>query len=116
MEATLLLLHRTATCFRSRCSTRFFRVCMSLIIAGILSCAAHARAEAGPERPPGSVKIIFFVPSDLTVPEGARHRITRIADTTDAFLFNGMNHHGYPPEVKTLFRRDSHGEVEVFHV
>jgi hypothetical protein len=74
------------------------------------------RADDGEERPPGSVKIIFFVPADLTVPEGVHHRITQIADSADAFLSNGMSRHGYPPEVKTLFRRNANGEVELLHV
>lgn len=89
---------------------------MLLIVAAISFGAAHTRAEESDERPPGSVKIIFFVPSDLTVPDGVRHRITKIADTADAFLFDGMNRHGYPPGVKTLFPRDAEGQVELLHV
>jgi hypothetical protein len=89
---------------------------MSLIVAAILSCAAATRADPGAGRAAGSVRIIFFLPSDLTVPEGVRHRIMKIADSADAFLLSGMNRHGYPPGVKTLFLRDANGEVELLHV
>ncbi|MHA3772940.1 hypothetical protein ACXR0O_15505 [Verrucomicrobiota bacterium sgz303538] len=89
---------------------------MLLIAAAIFCCVAHTEAEEGKELPPGSVKIIFFVPSDLAVPEGVRDRITKISDAADAFFFNGMSRQGYPPEVKTLFRREADGQVELLHV
>jgi hypothetical protein len=88
-----------------------------LLIAAVVFChVVHTRAEESKERPPGSVKIIFFVPSDLTVPEGVRDRITKISDAADAFLLSGMSRHGYPPGVKTLFKREVDGQVELLHV
>ncbi len=85
-------------------------------LVAILSYFTPARAEEDAERPRGSVRIIFFVPSDLPIPEGVGHRITQIADSTDAFLLEGMRQRGYPPEVQTLFRRDAQREVELLHV
>lgn len=68
------------------------------------------------ETPQPSVRIVLFTPFDLTVPNGARHRLTQIAEATDKFIFAWMNRWGYPPAVKTLFRRDSDGLVEVLNV
>ena len=85
-------------------------------VAAVLFCALQIRAEQSQEPPPEPVKIIFFIPSDLTVPQGVRQRITKIADTAEAFFFNGMTRHGYPPEAKALFRREADGQVELFQV
>jgi hypothetical protein len=112
----LLLLASGGSHSQGAASTLLMRLTMSLTAAAIFCGVADMRAEETKERPPGSVKIIFFVPSDLAVPAGVRHRITQIADATDAFLFNGMNRHGYPPGVKTLFERDAEGQVELLHV
>lgn len=87
-----------------------------LIWTAILFAACRAHADESRECLPRALKIIFFVPSDLSVPDGVGHRITRIADATDAFLLGGMKGHGYPPGVKTLFQRDDEGKVEVLHV
>lgn len=89
---------------------------MLLLTAAILGAAAPTWADPGERRPPGSVQIIIFSPSDLTVPVGVHHRITQIADAADAFFFKGMNRHGYPPAVKTLFRRDVEGKVELLEI
>lgn len=115
MDTTSFFLHRTATYLRRRRSVLLIRLWIWLIVV-VLSCTVHTRAEESAERPPGSVRIIFFVPFDLAVPEGVRPRITKIADAADAFLLNGIKRHGYPPGVETLFRRDANGEVELFHV
>lgn len=87
-----------------------------LIVAAFIGGVASVRSEEIQALPSGTVKIILFVPSDLTVPDGARHRITQIGDAADAFFFAGMTRHGYPPGVKTLFRRDADGQVELMHV
>lgn len=92
------------------------RLTMLLVTLALISGAGHTQAEETPDRPQGSVKIIFFVPSDLAVPAGVRHRITQIADATDTFFFNGMKQHGYLPEAKTLFERDDEGQVEPLQV
>ena len=68
------------------------------------------------ETPQPSVRIVLFTPSDLTAPNEARHRLTQIAEATDKFIFTCMDRWGYPPAVKTLFRRDSDGMVEVLNV
>lgn len=109
---------RATTCLRRQwCIPRLFlRLRILLIVAAVVCDAAYVSAEESEKRPPGSVKIILFVPSDLSVPAGAPHRITRIADAADAFLFNGMTKHGYPPAVKTLFHRNADGQVEVLEV
>jgi hypothetical protein len=89
----------------------------SLLIGIVLvGGGAQALAEEGKEPLPGSVKIVFFVPADLAVPEGVRPRITKIADAADAFFFNGMSRHGYPAAVKTLFQREADGQVELLQV
>lgn len=89
---------------------------MLLIAVSIFYLAAKCFAEEPKECLPRSVKIILFVPADLAVPEGARHRITQIADAADAFFFSSMNRLGYPPGVKTLFERDDKGQVELLQV
>lgn len=118
MATTSLPLLLVASSSRHRCSISplLKHVRKWLIAIIIFGDVALMWAEESKERPVGSVKIIFFVPSDLAVPEGVRHRITQIADAADAFFFTGMRRHGYPPEVKTLFQRDNDGQVEVLHV
>ncbi len=68
-----------------------------------------------PEAPP-AVRMVFFTPSDLAMPAGARERLTKVADAAEQFFFKGMNHWNYPPAAKSLFRRDSDGQVEVLNV
>lgn len=58
------------------------------------------------------VKIIFFVPSDLPIPEGTHQRLTKIAEAAEAFLFDGMTRQGYPPAAQALFKREADGQVE----
>src|SRR5258706_6151682 len=65
------------------------------------------------ESSPPSVQIVFFTPSDLAVPDGVEHRLTKIADSADKFFFEGMNRWGYPPVARSLFRREPDGSVEV---
>ena len=61
-------------------------------------------------------RMVFFTPSDLAVPTGARERLTKIAETTEAFFFKWMNRWGYPPAAKNLFRREPDGLVEALTV
>ena len=68
------------------------------------------------EPPPPTVRVVFFTPSDLAVPAGAGARLTKIADSAERFLFDGMKRLGYPPAVKNLFRRGADGSVEVLYV
>lgn len=63
-----------------------------------------------------AIHIVFFTPSDLTAPEGVRPRITRIAETAEKFIFEGMKQWGYPAGVTNLFRREADGLVEVLEV
>lgn len=88
------------------------------LLLGMVMLLAVCRTHAGEHQEclPRALKIVFFLPSDLVVPQGVRHRLTQIADATDAFLLGGMKQHGYPPEVKTLFPRDAEGTVEVLEV
>lgn len=93
-------------------------ICKRILLAAaaILCCAAQSRAAGSSELLPEPVKIVFFVPADLAVSEGVRQRITKIADAAEAFFFNGMKRHGYPPATKALFRREADGQVELFQV
>ena len=74
-----------------------------------------ARDSAGNEPTP-SIRIVLFTPSDVAIPSGARERLTNIADAAEKFFFTWMNHWGYPPAVKALFRREPDGLVEVLNV
>jgi hypothetical protein len=82
----------------------------------MLLAAAGVHLAAAPARAPQPVTIIFFRPSDLPVPDGVAQRLTRIADTTERFLFTEMRRHGYPPAAASLFRRGPDGNVEVLFV
>lgn len=87
-----------------------------LLTASMLGLATPSQAEQPKECLPRSVKIILFVPADLAVPQGARHRITQIANAADTFFFTGMSRHGYPPGVPTLFERDDKGQIALLQV
>jgi hypothetical protein len=92
-----------------------------LILLGFQAFAqAAARDTAQDEKTakpsPPSVRIVFFTPSDLTVPDGVQHRLTKIADAADKFFIDGMKRWGYPPAVESLFRREPDGSVEVLKV
>lgn len=63
-----------------------------------------------------TVRIVFFTPSDLAMPDGARERLTKIVDATEKTFFTGMNRWGYPPTSKSLFRCEPDGLVEVLNV
>lgn len=89
---------------------------MLRFIAVIVLGITVARANEGNELPSEPVTIVLFAPADLAFPEGARQRITQIADAAEAFFFNGMTRQGYPPAAKALFRREADGEVEVLQV
>jgi predicted Zn-dependent protease len=109
----------------SKTHKRFSFPLMFLILSGLQAfCPGCASRGATPSAvtvssktsPPQAVRIIFFTPSDLAMPAGARERLTKIADATEKFFFKGMNQWGYPPAVKSLFRRESDGLVEVLTV
>lgn len=90
-----------------------------LTLATLLSLIVvmHAEDKAPPAAAaPEPVRIILFTPADLPFPAGAQHRLTQIADAAEAFFFNGMKHHGYPPETSALFKRAADGQVEVLQV
>jgi hypothetical protein len=63
-----------------------------------------------------SLHIVFFVPSDLEPPAGARERLTKVADACEGFFFNGMTRWGYKPGVTNLFQREPDGLVHVLNV
>jgi hypothetical protein len=92
-----------------------------LILSGLQTCAQGVGRDATPsaassETPPPTVRIVFFTPSDLAMPAGARERLTKIADATQQLLFKEMNRWGYPPGATSLFRREPDGLVEVLNV
>jgi len=87
-----------------------------LIVVALLFRGAPTWAEEEGEGAPGAVRIVLFVPADLAFPEGARARITQIADAAEAFLFQGMEGRGYPAGVKALFKREADGKVELLQV
>lgn len=87
-----------------------------LATGAVLFCAAGTQAVENTGRPPEPVRIVLFVPSDLPFPAGAQHRLTQIADAAEAFFFTGMTRNGYPPETKSLFRREADGQVEVLPI
>lgn len=68
------------------------------------------------EPPPPAIRIVLFTPSDVSPPSGVAHRLTRIAEATERFLFDGMRRWKYPPAVERLFRRQADGLVEYVHV
>ena len=68
------------------------------------------------EPPPPTVRIVFFTPSDLAMPAGAGARLTKIADSAEKFLFEGIKRWNYPPAARGLFRREADGSVEVLQV
>ncbi len=72
--------------------------------------------EEKPPLQPQPIQVLFFVPSDLAVPDGVTERLTKIADAAEAFFFNGMTRQGYPPATKSLFHRLSDGHVKVLHI
>lgn len=82
-----------------------------LIAAAVVFGVVQVRADGSDDLPPEPVQIVFFVPSDLPVPDGAGRRLTQIADATEAFLFDGLARQGYPAATKTLFRREADGQV-----
>ena len=49
-------------------------------------------------------------------PRDAKRRLTKIADATEKFFFTEMTRGGYPPNAKSLFRREPDGTVEVLNV
>lgn len=67
-----------------------------------------------PARP--TIRVVLLTASDLEIPDGARQRLTRIADAADRFFFEEMEGWGYPPAVKTLFQRGADGQVEMLRV
>jgi WD40-like Beta Propeller Repeat len=73
-------------------------------------------AYASFEAPPPTIRVIFFTPSDIKVPDGVPHRLTRIADATERFLFDGMRRWKYPSSVDRLFRRERDGSLEILQV
>lgn len=79
----------------------------SLLLIGLLPNRCPAQDK---------VRMLIFTPSDLSVPAGARQRLSRVADATEKFFFKWMNHWGYPPGVTNLFRRGSDGMVELLEV
>lgn len=87
-----------------------------LIFSALLLAAGRSTADETSETRPRSIQIIFFLPSDLAVPQGVRQRITQIADATDSFLLGGMRQHGYPAGVTTLFQRDANKQAAVMEV
>lgn len=89
---------------------------MRTISALVLLVTGRVLLTAAPAHAPQPVTIIFFRPSDLPVPDGVAQRLTRIADTTERFLFTEMRRHGYPPAATNLFRRAPGGHVEVVFV
>jgi hypothetical protein len=89
---------------------------MRTISALLLLAAGGVPLTAVPAPVPQPVTIIFFRPSDLPVPDGVAQRLTRIADTTERFIFTEMRRHGYPPAATNLFRRGPGGNVEVLFV
>jgi hypothetical protein len=92
---------------------------MFLMFSGLPAFAHAAQnviAANSETRSPQAIRIVFFTPSDRAVPGGARERLTKIADATEKFFFNGMNHWGYPPVARSLFRREPDGLVEVLNV
>ncbi len=89
---------------------------MRTISALVLLVTGRVLLTAAPAHAPQPVTIIFFRPSDLPVPDGVAQRLTRIADTTERFLFTEMRRHGYQPTATSLFRRGPDGSVEVIFV
>jgi hypothetical protein len=90
------------------------RVFALAVVSAILSGNAAVAQSSGPES--SYVRLVLFLPSDVTAPNGVRERLTGAAATTDAFFLKWMNHWGYPPAVKSLFRREADGMVEVLTV
>src|SRR5450432_707723 len=85
-----------------------------LLVLLCIGIPAWAQGDRTPERP--YVRLVLFTPSDVPVPKGVRERMTQMADTTDAFFFRWMDRWGYPSAVKSIFRRQPDGMVEVFTV
>jgi hypothetical protein len=79
-------------------------------------CVSGFGQEAGPKAGVQPVRIVFFRPSDLSIPAGVQQRITSIANYAESFFEQGMTRNGYAPAVKKLFRREENGEVEVLFV
>ena len=98
-----------------------------LIPMAFLNCSEPQgfAQDAGAEAVPNAVELkttrptvclVFFMPSDLRMPAGVRQRLTKIADATEKFFFQGMNRWGYPPGAESLFRREAGGLVEVLNL
>jgi hypothetical protein len=88
------------------------RVTLVLVLLAIFGGRSAISAES---RTP-SLHIVFFVPSDLEPPAGARERLTKVADACERFFFNGMTRWGYKPGVTNLFQREPDGLVQVLNV
>lgn len=78
-----------------------------------LFCLEAQAGEGGPPPEAPALRMVFLTPPGVGMPEGARERLTKIADAADYFYLNGMKQWGYSPGVKTLFRREQDGLVEV---
>ncbi len=62
------------------------------------------------------VRIVFFTPSDVEPPDGARQRMKEIVDYTQAFFAKWMKHWGYEPDVVLPVNRDKDGFPEILFV
>ena len=90
-------------------------VCLVMALACCKVEAGKATDSSGEAAPP-RLRIVFFTPSDLSIPVGARERVTQVADAMEKFYFDGMKKWGYAPAVTNLFRHESDGLVEMLPV
>jgi len=68
------------------------------------------------EPPPPTIRIVFYTPSDVAVPDGLAPRMGRVVDSAERCLVAGMKRAGYPPAVERLFRRGADGSPEILYV
>lgn len=87
----------------------------ALSLAAFSAYGGQAATESDAAQP-SALRIVFFTPADLSVPAGARRRLTQIAAAAEKFYFDWMKHWGYPPAATNLFQRGPDGLVEMLEV
>jgi hypothetical protein len=71
---------------------------------------------ANPSFAQEQVQMVLFTPIDVSAPTDARQKLTAVADATEKFFFQWMNHWGYSPGATNLFRRKPDGLVDVLQI
>ena len=85
----------------------------------IVALAAPGAVTYGaePNKPAKPVlRIVFFTPSDVEPPEGAKERMKQIADYAQSFFGKWMKHWGYACDEPLAIRRDKNGYPEILFV